>query len=574
MNHPARNFGYLLVMMTVLVIMYYPGYAQHIGTAAQATYFSDDARQFVWPFLQYYDDYPGTDDYISDYILSLTPKGYEWLYRGSAGLVDPRVTSKILPYILFAITLVFAAATAWRLAGPVGAWAALALCLSNASYMANSVGGLPRSFGYAFIAAALYALVRSRPAMLAVITVLAAAFYPPVAVLCGITLALFLLLPGRLGGIAQPWSAGRRVAVLAVAGICTVGAVLPTLVDLSAYGERIDANDTQQLAEFPEKLGRHPLVPSREVSWRSVLSAPVRYAEESLTAKRNPWNARIQVGSEKYRKILYSAVFLLILTGIAILWRQDAGVRRFVIMAIGVLAASSLAVLLNPQLYYPSRYAIYAVPVMMAIALPVALSGTGRILARGPFATRMTVPVLIIAGTSMILLLLGGRGPLREGYSVEIPADELPVYEFIETLPATSLLAGWPTDEIVQNTPYLTGRMVLLNQETHLVFHRAYALEMRRRANAVIAAVLSATADGLADLRDRFGVTHLVVRRAYFEPGGMPGYFAPFDREIEGRAGQITQPGAAAVLQQEQARVYDHNGILILELDRLIPEGE
>ena len=80
----------------------------------------------------------------------------------------------------------------------------------------------------------------------------------------------------------------------------------------------------------------------------------------------------------------------------------------------------------------------------------------------------------------------------------------------------------------MNDLPSLSHRRALLTLETHQAFHLGFAEEMRRRMRALLDAYFDTTGAALAQLRDAFGVTHLLVDTTHFGSTPPP-YFAPFD---------------------------------------------
>ena len=89
----------------------------HAKNSANPLIFNDDVRQQVWPFFRYSDGlFQG--DYIADYYLNaFLPAGYRTLFAGLALLVDPVTTSKVVPYLCLAVTVVACALAGYRLQG-------------------------------------------------------------------------------------------------------------------------------------------------------------------------------------------------------------------------------------------------------------------------------------------------------------------------------------------------------------------------------------------------------------------------------------------------------------------------
>src|SRR5688500_8967256 len=114
-----------IIAGVILLVAYGPSLRRNAGVGAQLGSFNDDARAFVAPMLRYHDPRLLTRDYATDYTLAGLPLLYHAGYRYSAPWVDPRVLSKLLPYLGLAVVLVGVGCTVYRLAG--GAATVLAL---------------------------------------------------------------------------------------------------------------------------------------------------------------------------------------------------------------------------------------------------------------------------------------------------------------------------------------------------------------------------------------------------------------------------------------------------------------
>ena len=164
------------IIIASLTVLFGPSLIASARTVADPFWFSDDVRQQIWPFMRYYDSSLFRGDYVAEYYLDNMPEGYKLLYRSWSMLWDPRVLSKILPFLLLPVFLVSVAVTARILGGSVAAWGAVALCLSSTYFMGVMSGGLPRAFGMLLVAAGATALALGRPMVLAGVVCLVQCF--------------------------------------------------------------------------------------------------------------------------------------------------------------------------------------------------------------------------------------------------------------------------------------------------------------------------------------------------------------------------------------------------------------
>jgi hypothetical protein len=256
LSNQSRRFpGWLasVLIFVSLLAMFYSGLVAHVRNATNPWVFNDDTRSHIPPLLRYTAAQTFKGDYLAEYHVAIMPVLFRSGYAFAATLgFDPRVLAKALPYPLFLATLIAIGLTAWRLGGPVAAWGSVALCLGTDIFLERITGGLARGFAFPLLALALASLVYGRPDWLAVITIAAAALYPPVSIVIGMTLLGMLMLPTEWPSGVEKWSNPRRLAVLAITALLSVSVVMPTFIRLRSYGPLLEQKD---LATYPE-IGR------------------------------------------------------------------------------------------------------------------------------------------------------------------------------------------------------------------------------------------------------------------------------------------------------------------------------
>jgi hypothetical protein len=516
--------------------------------------FEDDARQNVVPFLV-----PG---YASDYYLTYLPIGYKALLRSVAAIGDPIAFSRALPYPLLLVLMVLIGLVAGRLGGITAGAASVALCLSTAVFLNAMIGGNPRTFGFPWIAAGAAALTWGRAWWLALVVVGATAFYQPAAVALGLALTLYLLvLPARDRGDAESWSFRRRLTLLVATGTCAVLILAPGLM-ARGYGPMLTAHDLPAYPELGEggRYGEHDRLVA---GFPSVWSELLRQQRETLVSGP-PWSARLRAVVQRVGDRGMIAVAGAMLVGFALIAAREPAARRLTILGVAALTAYASARLVAPYLYVPERYLAYAFPVLIVIALPVS-AGAAPLLARALSGHRWSRPLATVVIVGACLLVFGGPGDDRAGLTIAA-RNNTPVFEFVRTLPASSVLAGWPGfEEPIDSVPFVTRRQAFLTYETHQVFHRGYADTMRRRMRAVIEGIFATDSEPLRRLRDEWGVTHLIVDRRYFDTAP-PRYFKPFDDWTQEAMARGHVLGFEVPRQMETATVFSHGHLAVLSL--------
>lgn len=562
-----RRVAGVVAITLVWAALFGPSLVDQVRTALDPRIFTDDARQQVWPFYRFTSAGFRSPDWIADYYLSaFMPTGYRAVFGGLARRFDPAQTSKVAPYVLFAIVLGLAVAASARLGGGLAALACGGLVLATPVILERMMGALPRAFGSPFMALSILALVAGEPLLLAAATVGAAAFYPVVLVAPAMALALWLLAtPREWRGRAAEWSLARRLGVLAVTAALCAAWVLPQRVRAAEYGRAIGPND---VASFPEAGAGGRYVWGDRPPYLPLPSALV--AEVGLTLRRGGspfvagWSAWSETGGRVRRHLLVGILLAVVAAGSACSAVRRPEVRRLLLLALAVPVAYLVARWFAPALHIPQRQLAFALPLLLFVLAPSAAGALAGFLPER--SRRVGAPALTLLVPTLIVLLFGGRVGERTGLTVAVPAED-GLYEFLAELPRDVLVAGWPGERI-DNVPYLSRRAILVGWETHQAYHSGYVEEMRRRMGSLVEAYFSADLVPLVALREGHGVTHVVVDLGLYR-GEAPKYFAPFDEPIleafeAGRSRGFVIPEIL-----DRAAVFRQGDTVVLDLSRL-----
>ncbi|MCC6579640.1 MAG: hypothetical protein IT440_04305 [Phycisphaeraceae bacterium] len=547
----------------VLAAAYGPAMVGHIKFALNPYVINDDARQQIWPMLEYRGETAFAHDEIARYYLDCLPVGYQAVYRLTSVWWDPRDVSKLLPYAMWLATLAGVATASRRLSGGFGAWFSVALCLGAGVVLERCTGGLPRGFGFPILAWMAAALVYGRADLLLALTACAGAFYPVTGVIGGAMSMLLLVLPGRDRGQAATWSWRRRGATLALVGALAVLGVWPAMQGTKAYGRAIGPHD---LTAFPEAgpggrydFGDYPPYPGYAhdalAAWTTTLMSPGR-SWGPLT----PW-LRAEHRGVSVAGAMLTAITLLAGSGVILRARDQSEMRRLLTLALASAGCHIVADVLAPKLFLPNRYALYPVAILAMVLVPAGILAVSRLAAR-----HLHRPVFGYVCASCLTLLtlagVGAAGDTQGGYRIGIDQHHA-LYPFLASLPDTSVIAGWPTGAI-NNVPYFTGRRILLSYETHQAFHVRYTLDMRQRMEALLAALTSTDPQAARDMAQRFGVTHVIVEREYLIR--RPAYFKPFDGMMNAVLPLKPDQPKPALLTRPGSVVYRQHDLFVVDL--------
>ena len=542
-----------------LCVAYGPMLVHHVKIAFDPLAFADDVRVLIFPLFRLEDAALFPSDPIVEYYLASLPLGYRAVYELFAPVAGVVAVERALPFFLLAVLLYFVGRTAHELGGRAAAFGAIGLVLGSSYFLARMAGGLPRGFAAPLLAASGYFLVAGRARALAVTTVLAAAFYPVMGVLSGLSLAGLLLVPRLDRGSAGAWPLARRIAVLAATLVGVALVVLPTYVALRGYGANITP---EMFGAYPEagEFGRFDPADRPPFPW--FPSASSVYLRLALVGAGAPFVAFADLRA--HANLLLGVLVIVALWGVALAALKDARARRLSLLFAALLVGHHLSLLVSPRLFLPERYVAYAVPLLSVLSLPVALSVLGkRLSARFPSALAAAAPYAL---NVLLLLVLSARGVAGAGVTLRVPEWEASFYRAIAQLPKSALVAGFPGGAI-DNVPYLSRRSAFVTRETHLPFHTRFTQLLRERTRALTHAYFASSRDELVAFRDRFRVTHLLVERHHFSAA--PAYFAPFSAEVTAAYARGKRSGFALERALARARVSEAGGLVLLDLSRL-----
>jgi hypothetical protein len=373
------------LVVAALALVYGPTRGAHIRRGFDPYIFNNDARQQIYPFFRYVDSSLFPNDYIADYYLDCLPLGFRALYTLSAPLIDPTVLSKIVTYLMLFITVAALGVAANRLGGKVAAWGAMALVLGARLYIVQMGGGLPRAFGFPILACALVALSYGRTTWLAALVWLGACFYPVAGLVVGMTTALLLLvLPASDRGDAHDWTLWQRLRFLMIVGVVSIVLLLPSAVNSSKYAPIITPDD---VTEYPEagpggRYTRHHRAP-----YESFFDGASGAMSLGLIGEGEPWVNPIfeWVNADKPPKeranrqqAILDLIAMFTLIGWLFFVATRSAARRVMMLGLAAFIGYSIARLVPPYLYLPTRYTSYPMPLLAVLMASTSVAGVRR----------------------------------------------------------------------------------------------------------------------------------------------------------------------------------------------------
>jgi len=256
----------ILVIVSLLAVAWL-----QIPRLADAFVVDEDFRSFYWMnkfldpelFPNRFYGYMMINLFGKDLIIMPKSLGYGFLFYLVSLFVTPMIFSKILPFFLMPITILYLFEFG-KLARDRRTGVALALgflFINLASSSAISIAnGLQRSFALTFIIALIYYLHRRKYRAAAVVIVISALVYPPAMVLAVATWGLFALkLNWPLQG-KRSWSTGGIGSLLVVSFLSIVilmPVLAPRFSEILAPPETAAITSQEQVLDAPHESPKH-----------------------------------------------------------------------------------------------------------------------------------------------------------------------------------------------------------------------------------------------------------------------------------------------------------------------------
>lgn len=569
-----------LAMFVGWFLLFGEGYSDYVSHSLNPWVLADDMRIPLPNFYRFADAELFRDDAVGRYHSDGTPELFRGLYIVAAQFGDLLLFGKLFAHLLSVITLAGVFVAVQCLAGKPAAFIAVCLCLSTEIMLDRTAGTLPRAFGFPILAWSAAALVAGWPRVLAGLVVAGAGLYPPLAPIVGTCLALVLLvMPKRDRGGAREWSLRRSLTVLVLTGAATALVSAPMMLRMKPYGELIRPSMAE---EFPE------ITPAGRVG-KTNRAVPLPFFEEATyLAKRTVFGVGhdlVPALRKPLRRVpsrqnfALTSLLLVSVTGFALFGVRaaNAGARRLCTLAAVSLLGYVVGTWVNPALGPPQRFPHFAIPVVILVALPVAVLGfcpRRWFTAEGKPGTK--AGVVALAAGSLILAFVGAREPSESGLEVKVWSPQQKAVRAIAKLPKRAVIAGWPTDAF-DSMPLLTKRAGLISHQTYQPYHVAMTLEMRARLQAVLDVYYwpeSPDLGALRKLRDDFRVTHFLLEKQLLKRPPARRIFEPLGWSLRKRLAKWKElPRSERRLHHtdlvRDAAVYEDKNYVLIELKKL-----
>lgn len=552
----AHKFGVTIILVLLaLLVPFWIGQAQFLLDP----HLYDPDLFTLFGFYRYHDPALFQDDYIAKYysIAQWMPQGYEALQRVWASYADPAILHRWLPLVLWLSCLPSVWLAGKKCGGKAQAIAGCAIFAGSSIFIFRLNGGLAHSFAFPIMWWLVAAQLHGRPYHMAACAIVSALFYPVIAPIAGLTLALWLLVPKLYPiGVCDTHRADhalyhapiyKKILWLMVPGAMTLWFIAPMLLpqETRAYGSMIDV--LREAEAFPE------------VTHGFAIINPFIYVISPYVLQHST-----RLGLEMGQFITLGTLLVLVC---GILFhdtrKRPATALKPYLLSVALIFICSLLFAYG----HAYRVAIYSFPVIATFYLPyimrrMAVCVLPRAWQTGGFSCLVILYVAVIAHAQ----------ERASGYYLRLSQPQMETLAFVRTLPKDALFAGWPGDKygkVVESIPYLAQRSVLLLWAGHAVAHKDYVLNLREKMFSIVDAYLASDVQPLIALRDRYHVDYFVVNVDDFSAEAPLSYIAPFNAHIVQLWERALGKSFYVLQIKAPALIYQNGPIRIIDLNKL-----
>jgi colanic acid/amylovoran biosynthesis glycosyltransferase len=482
---------------------------------------NDGVRQNIWWMWKFIDPKLFSNDFLTNYAVSLQNIGIMGLYRLVSFFMDPLFFSKILPLILFPISSMFI----YLISEEEGIKPEFSFLIASAFcvtpyYLLHTVGGHAYTFGFALLTSFIYFFIRQNFRACSLIMVLQSLFFPVILLLSAGLYGSSILLIQRKKWIRD--TRKEKWAIFLTTLIICIGILMLKFVVLKnpEIGKPFTKAEIAKMTEFSDG-GRREVYPVKPV-WKEVLN----FSSNSLflfpMIKKSvlpPYIKEILI--DKY--FLMSVLFLMFILVMRKRFSPvtDVLIRSFLISIILYWIASIFMLRMDN----PDRYLEYSIPLaaLFIFTLPLSYLLQDR-------SSQHFRKFLFLLIFSLILLNIN----LSKDLALISAEKEKKLFQFLQMLPVDSLIAAPP--EIADNIPVFAKRRVFINSELSLPLYDKYWYSVKTRTYDFFKAYYADNFKTVSDFSLKYRIDYLIFRKSDFKEPALRSndfYFEPFNTYIK-----------------------------------------
>lgn len=527
---------------------------------------NDDVRQQIFWMQRWNDPEIYRNDLLCRYAESYVPWGVKAVYYAASWIINPVQFSKVVAGVLYVATALLLYGLGLQFGNRRVAFAVVCTSFFFTTFLRKISGGIAQSFAFPLLLAYLLFLVRRNLLGCAATILVQSVFNPYIFLLSLLTHMLSLvptigrpLLDGLLargsgsqgdrvngGDLRSSETACSSLWPLVVVHLpILAGALLMALkyvyMKSPEFGDLLTRSAMEGLVEYTA-AGRYGFVPQT-----SFLHEVVR-----------PWLLVLPFQNDAplvgWTALIVLAALLLFAFSRAERRVDLSGFRPFGYLLAASLILYCLSSWVFMKLFIPRRYAEFSLNIFYCVLIAIAVS----IILESYYACRRAFSWVVI-----LCVLLGGARNYHIG--IYNYSSDSAVYQFIETMPKTTLVAGHPS--FMDNCLTFSRRKALVTYELSHTWMSGYWSVVKQRTFDFFDAYYSESSEAVREFAGKYGVDYLVVREMDFSPHVLQSdliYFEPFGSHVRRKVkGQST----FSVLDTKAFPVvYEQRGIRILKL--------
>ena len=451
---------------------------------------NDDVRAALFIIPQFNDSDLFKNDILADHALAGigSTKAIQLLYSTLDKFIDFILITKILPIILFLISLIFFYLTSKHLFNEKTAFISSILFTLFSWSLQLFSGGLSRSFFLPLLIIFLYFFLKDKD-ISALITILISSFlYPPSTLIMLSTYSLTFINKNIIKNLKS-----KKFIYLLITALLSVLIISNLSIPKNKeIGSFYNFKEVIKMEEF--KIGgKIPVI-------------------DGLSSIIKPYNTGIKFSLTKN-----PIAILIILSILSMFIRTNNNLdKKIKIFALSGLILYFLSFAVLFKIYIPIRYSL---PVYLFLIFFI----SNRI---NKFDFNLKKLILI-----SFLLFLIFIPHLRRDLTI---CHDQEIYNFISTLPKDALIAGYPKD--LDCIPLFSKRSVLINDELNIPFAKNYYEKIKIRLTDLFTAYYSDEETHIKDLCEKYNITHILVNKERFSNDSLNKemiYYNPFDKIIK-----------------------------------------
>ncbi len=562
------------------------------------------AEQQLTPFYQYhFSDFK--ENYVDIYYLDAwAPVGYKFILKNLSPYFHPISIINAIIALEYMVSLIFVYLASKKFFGVMGAAASCMFLLTN--YMVTLQDGMPHSYVIPLTAITLYALLTDKLWLGLLSAILAFCFYPSAGFFIVVTFGLkeYLVKPylaGNRYGFRQSAAniLSRKTLYFIITGLIAIAIAFSMISSSKEYGARINAHEQQ---EFPEayKYGRYfvgnDIPPTGNVFVEYFNWTQFFFMLNFLT-KMIPEEFMILY---VISAVLYAIKLVALILTVRYCFKNFRSnlPNTHSITLISYLGAMTICFFLSeiffPFFFMPARYMQLLLPAIM-----VYYTFPGLLILFRVYFNKLSEQNIKLLGLvfAVIFNLVNGAYVDKNITTNESREEYKGLYDFVSSLPETSVIAGWPSGRIksaeeqlaeqqikkkdrkfiplspIEGLEVITARRAYYNFEVHQAIHKNFMLHMREVADKFFDAYFATSIDELKKFRDETGTGYMIVDSYQFlEPTdpnyAKPEYFVPFDIYVNAKLENVDKK-KFILPKLEKDAVYHDDRYYIIDLKKL-----